>query len=97
MLMQNDTERAIAQLLTETGAAHGVYETNALGGVYDDAWPVWYAGYLVAHGIGDLLGRPIAADALSTILTQCQVEHEREHAAEAWPTYYARRIAVLGR
>lgn len=48
------TYDAILDLLTGAAAAHGVYETEELGGIYDDAWPQWYAAHmtsaLAAHG-----------------------------------------------
>jgi hypothetical protein len=43
-------EEKAAEILTEalmrTAAAHGVYETEVLNGVYDDDWPQWYARHL---------------------------------------------------
>lgn len=90
-------ERALSTLLSETGSAHGVYETTELDGVYDEQWPLWYAGYLVAHGVGDLVGRPVSAEEVSVLLKECQAAHERDGAAEGWPVYYARHlIALLG-
>ena len=53
--MERTAEKAIAALLTETETAHGVYETNVLGGVFDEEWPTWYAAYLLDHGLRDLL------------------------------------------
>jgi hypothetical protein len=39
----------LAQLLREAEAAHGVYETEELGGVRDEEWPAWYAEFIVAR------------------------------------------------
>ncbi|MGN6099521.1 MAG: VOC family protein [Devosia sp.] len=36
----------LADQLTATAAAHGIYEKNELGGVYDDDWPQWYAAHM---------------------------------------------------
>ena len=32
--------------LKQAAAAHGIYEKNELAGVYDDAWPQWYAEHM---------------------------------------------------
>lgn len=96
-MVREPDERALSALLRETGSAHGVYETTELDGVYDEQWPIWYAAYLVTHGVGDLLGRPVTVEELRVLLKKCQAAHERDRAAEAWPVYYARHlIALLG-
>lgn len=33
-------------LLKQAAAAHGVHEQEELGGVYDEAWPEWYAAHM---------------------------------------------------
>ncbi|MGI5187292.1 hypothetical protein ACQEVI_04025 [Promicromonospora sp. CA-289599] len=33
-------------LLKQAAAAHGVHEQEDLGGVYDEAWPEWYAEHM---------------------------------------------------
>jgi hypothetical protein len=53
--METTAEKAVADLLRETEAAHGAYETNVLGGVFDEEWPAWYAIHLLDHGLGDHL------------------------------------------
>jgi hypothetical protein len=60
--MANDQQRAVIALLREAGAAHGVYETTELGGVYDQQWAAWYAAYLLKHGLGELLGQALWAE-----------------------------------
>jgi len=37
--MKDQSEQRLAALLSETGAAHGVYEEGELNGVYDQSWP----------------------------------------------------------
>ena len=90
--MNQDREQRIAALLSETGAAHGVYEERELNGVYDQNWPAWYAAYLVAHGLGDLIEAQMTADQLSQLLKHCDEAYKREQPSEGWPSYYARRI-----
>ena len=44
--MTAETDRDIVlRLLKETAAAHGTFEAEQLGGVYDAEWPEWYATY----------------------------------------------------
>jgi catechol 2,3-dioxygenase-like lactoylglutathione lyase family enzyme len=42
----------LASALRRAEAAHGEYETNALGGQRDANWPAWYAAYMVAEQTG---------------------------------------------
>lgn len=86
----------IATLLTETEAAHGVYEATELGGVYDLEWPAWYARYAVEHGIGDLVGHAVSADYLAEFLAR---EFDDYRTADprpddSWAAWMANRIAT---
>jgi hypothetical protein len=36
----------LLDLLKQAAAAHGVHEKEDLGGVYDEAWPEWYAEHM---------------------------------------------------
>jgi hypothetical protein len=90
---------AIATLLREVETAHGTYEAHELGGVFDEAWPDWYAGYLLGHGLGDRLPGAVAlgVSGLAPILARLAANYEREQPAEPWPEDYARRlVASLG-
>lgn len=42
-----DTTAIILDALKKAAAAHGVHEAEELGGVYDEAWPQWYAAHMV--------------------------------------------------
>jgi len=44
-------QREIANLLDKTQAAHGAYEGRELNGVYDQAWPAWYAATSSSTGL----------------------------------------------
>ncbi len=92
--MTTDRIAALEALLAETEAAHGVYETTELNGVYDTDWPRWYAGYAVDHGIGAILGREITADQLARHLaTMWEVFQQTDpRPADPWGTYFARRL-----
>jgi hypothetical protein len=39
-------------LLEQAAAAHGIHEQEQLGGVYDEAWPEWYADHM-AHALAE--------------------------------------------
>ena len=43
-----DAETFLRELLTRTAEAHGHYERDELGSVYDENWPQWYAAYMAA-------------------------------------------------
>ena len=92
--MTTDRIGAIEALLVEAEAAHGVYETTELQGVYDQQWPRWYAAYAVDHGVGDLVGRAIGADELSGVLdgTWDSFQQADPKPTEPWARWAARVI-----
>ncbi len=81
---------AIRALLDEAEAAHGVYETTELKGVYDQAWPSWYAAYAVEHGIGDLLDHPVSPETLAEFLGRAFTDFKEAKPApsEPWSAVY---------
>jgi hypothetical protein len=50
-MMETTAEKAVAALLREAETAHSAYETDVLGGAFDEEWPAWYAAYLLDHGL----------------------------------------------
>ena len=90
-----DTE-GIEALLVRAAAAHGEFEATELEGVYDEAWPRWYATYAVEHGIGALVGHPVTIDRLAEFLASSNVEYEKTEPElrEPWATYTAGRITA---
>ena len=94
--MSADMTAAVEALLARTQAAHGDYETTQLNGVYDEAWPQWYAEHAVAHGLGDLLGRPIDVEELAAFFTSAWDEAKRAgvEPSEPWRTSTAREIVA---
>lgn len=94
--MNEDRARFVEDLLRATEAAHAVYERDELAGVYDQAWPAWYAAYAVDHGLGRILGRDVAAEELATFLTSAwdAATQSDSKPAEPWSTWMARRIAT---
>jgi hypothetical protein len=93
-MMEMTPEKAITALLTGTKTAHSAYETNALGGVFDEAWPTWYAAYLLDHGLGDHLSGAESLDIanLAAILARLAADYEQGNEASPWPDVYARAI-----
>jgi hypothetical protein len=93
--MASASHEEIAALLRETEAAHGMYETTELGGVYDEAWPRWYAQYAVDHGIGRLIGRDVSADELAGFLASSwdELSQADPQPAEHWTESLSIRIA----
>ena len=97
--MTSQPTDALERLLTETEAAHGVYETTQLGGAYDQEWPRWYATYAVEHGFGAVVGRDITADDLAALLTRGWGELDAldPRPDEPWSSWMARWLfAELG-
>ncbi len=91
-------ETSVAALLREAETAHGEYERTALGGVFDEDWPRWYAEYLLDHGLAEHLPAegPGAPHRLATVLKRLADDYERERAGNPWPEVYARWL-VAGR
>ncbi len=83
---------AIERLLAEAEVAHGAYEASELGGVYDQAWPRWYAASLVEHGIGSIVSRDLTADDLAELLTRAWDELSAldPRPDEPWASWTAR-------
>jgi hypothetical protein len=92
--MEATPEKAITALLTETETAHGAYETDVLGGVFDEAWPTWYAAYLLDHGLDKCLPGPGGLDVatLAAMLARVAAGYEQGDKTSPWPDVYARGI-----
>ena len=92
--MEMTHEKEVAALLREAETAHGAYETNALGGVYDEAWPAWYAAYLLDHGLGDHLPGAESLDItnLTAMLARLAADYKRGEQTRPWPDIYAQGI-----
>jgi hypothetical protein len=89
-----DQVEAIEALFAQAQEAHHAFETTELNGVFDAAWPRWYAAYAIDHGIGPLLGCAVTIDALARFLDDSNVELAGLDPApsEPWAAYTARRL-----
>jgi hypothetical protein len=94
--METKPEKAIAALLREAETAHGAYETNVLGGVYDEEWPAWYAAYLLDHGLSDYLpgAESLDVDNLTARLARLSADYDRGKQSSPWPDVYAQGIVA---
>lgn len=94
--MPADRAEAVSALLVEAEEAHGVYETTELNGVYDQEWARWYSAYAVDHGIGAMVGHPVAADQLAEFLASSFAHFKQADPkpTESWAAYTARRITA---
>ncbi len=94
--MEADGPAVIATLLRQAEEAHAVYEADELNGVYDEAWPRWYATYAVEHGLAEILGHDVDAETLATFLSDSYGDFASADPkpTEAWPEYIAARIAA---
>jgi hypothetical protein len=89
-----DRIEAVTTLLVQAEAAHGVYETTELNGVYDQDWARWYAAYAVDHGLGEIAGHAIPTDRLAEFLAAAFGDYQRADPkpGETWADVIARRI-----
>lgn len=55
------SSKILLDLLKQAAAAHGVHEQEELGGVYDEAWPEWYAEHMT-RALADQGLRIVPAD-----------------------------------
>ena len=76
-------EAAIAQLLRDAGAAHHQAFAEVNGA--DDAWPAWYAQWLLPRLAPHL---SVSVQDLAVALTELDTEHQRTPGAAPWPEFY---------
>ena len=94
--MEADRSVSLAALLRQAEGAHAIYEADTLNGVYDEAWPRWYATYAVEHGLTEILGHDVTIDELTTFLTASYADFASAEPkpAEPWAEYTATRIVA---
>lgn len=94
--MEADRSTAVATLLRQAEGAHATYEAEELDGVYDEAWPRWYATYAVEHGLGRILGHDVGIDELTAFLAESYADFSSAEPKppEPWADYTAGRITA---
>ena len=85
--------KQIANLLSLASSAHHTYEKTILQGVYDQEWSVWYANFIIKHGLPGLLGRMPEASRLGQYLSEIYETYEQAGSTQHWTDYTARKIA----
>jgi hypothetical protein len=85
------TTQSVSDLLHEAGETH--HRVYRIVDGADDDWASWYADWLIdLSELPALLGtRPVRSE-LVYLLVELDKNYTREHPAEAWEGYYARRI-----
>ena len=94
--MDSDRSTAVASLLREAEGVHATYEADELDGVYDEAWPRWYATYAGEHGLRRILGHDVDIDELTAFLAESYADYSSADPkpVEPWADYTANRISA---
>ena len=94
--MEKHPEKAVATLLREAEREHGVYEQLVLSGVRDEAWPLWYAKFLLEHGLAKVLpgAETVGAKRLAAMLKRYADDYDLETYEVPWPEIYAERLVA---
>ena len=90
--MNQNKVTKIAHLLSQAGGAHHTFEQTVLKGVYDEAWPMWYADYVVERGLAELLGRAVTAEQVSRFFTESYAVYQAENIKQGWTDYTAEQM-----
>jgi hypothetical protein len=81
--------------LKGAAAAHGEHEANDLGGVYDEAWPDWYAQHMSASlkDEGFAVDPAFLADELrAAAAAHGQRDKSPDDPDDNWPGWYVTRM-----
>lgn len=52
-------------------------------------WPEWYAGFLVANGIGEQIGAETTVEQVADWLRAADEDHQATAPDQSWPHHYA--------
>lgn len=83
----------IADLLSQAGSAHHDYEQTVLKGVYDQDWAVWYAEYVIEHGLNKVVPQSMRIDQLGRFLTEIHQLYSEENPDLSWADFTAIELA----
>ena len=90
--MSADKVTRIEELLSRAGEAHHKFETEALKGVRDEKWALWYAGWLVDNGLHDVVAARRKPEEWAKVLTRLAEEHKKAGTDQPWNRFYAAGI-----
>lgn len=82
----------IAELLSQAGSAHHIYEQSELNGVYDEAWATWYADYVIQQGINEHLGNSMTVEQLAQTLAEATEAHTQSDQSLDWAAFTAAKL-----
>ncbi len=81
-------QNTLKDALLEAAEYHHEYETNLLGGMYDEAWADWYGAFLIGK-VAELSNPSY----LTQLLQMAADMHEREvNQATPWAEFYAEYV-----
>jgi hypothetical protein len=90
--MADERIERVTQLLDEAESAHATYEQEQLGGQRDEQWTSWYAGHVVEHDLGAVLGTTPTIEDVAAVLTEATDDLEREGGGREWSEFAAERV-----
>lgn len=90
--MPQSVLKQITDLLKRAKEEHGEYEASVLNGVYDQEWDLWYASWLVEHGINDLLNVDLQSSDLATLLSDLYKQYQDSGEPGDWADYVAGQL-----
>ena len=90
--MADERIERVSQLLDEAESAHATYEQEQLGGQRDEQWANWYAGYVIEHELGGVLGTTPTIEEVAAVLTEATADLERAGGDRAWSGFAAERV-----
>jgi hypothetical protein len=79
-------------LLDAAESAHATYEQEELGGQRDEQWAIWYAGHVMEHDLGGVLGTTPTIEEVAAVLTEATADLEREGGHREWSEFAAERV-----
>ncbi len=82
----------VTALLQRAIESHHRFEQEQLHGERDEAWPAWYADYLLEHHLRASLRREVSAEELTALLERSTEAHRGAAARTSWAAYTAGEI-----
>jgi hypothetical protein len=90
--MPQSVEKQLTSLLERAHTEHAEYEAAVLNGVRDEEWDLWYASWLVEHGINDLLNVDLQSSDLATLLSDLFEQYKQTDESQSWYAYTAAQL-----
>lgn len=85
----------LEQLLRSASSAHGEYEEKVLNGVYDEDWSRWYAGWVVEHGLNELVAQSLGVERWSQILSELNEQYKQTDQQQSWAAFTAQELTRM--